>query len=756
MEASWIFKFNFMFAAIFLLQSSQFSKAQLSSSESRILFKIQQVLEYPPSLRTWNNWTNFCFLPPSPSLTIVCSNNHIAELTIVGDKKSSPSKTRNLSASNFAVSNRTLSKKFSVESFFTDLTKLPSLQKLSLVSLGLWGSLPQKISRFRSLEVLNISGNYMFGEIPQSVSSCRSLKSLVLSDNLFNGSLPDLSGLSSLVEIELRNNYLGPEFPSLLGHNNNLVRISLENNSFRSEIPQDLKKLNALEVFDVSSNKLLGRIPSFLFSLPSIVYVNLAKNQLSGAISTNATCGSNLTFVDISNNLLIGRLPSCLGSSRVSNKKVVITWNCFSNTTSKYQRPISFCQKDALAVEPPVRNSKDESTLRLGIVLGVIGAIVAVLGLLGLLIVVVFRRLQQRKRGSEYKCDSFVIEKNMLGSSPLGRHVRQPTRMMSIGLPPYNVFTLEEMEDATNNFDPSNLVREGSQGQLYKGCLRGGSVVLVKCLKLKQKHSSQALQQHMEIISKLRHRHLVSVLGHCIVTYQDHPNTASTVFIVLENISNGSLSDYLNDWKKREFLKWPQRMGITMGIARGIQHLHNGGILGNDLKMDNILLDESLTAKISSYNLNLPSKVGAESPLHAQGTPIHPSSENPEKEDIYRLGVILIEVMIGRHVNSQSELDDLKFQLQRSLAESPSRLRDLIDPSIRGTFAYESLKTVVQITINCLCRDPMSRPTMEDVLWHMQYSVQVQEGWATSSGNLSGKLSGNLSGKLSGNLSKKL
>ena len=69
--------------------------------------------------------------------------------------------------------------------------------------------------------------------------------------------------------------------------------------------------------------------------------------------------------------------------------------------------------------------------------------------------------------------------------------------------------------------------------------------MVVKCLKLKQKHLSQNLMQHMEVLSKLRHRHLVSVLGHCIVTYEDHPNTASTLFVVFEHISNGSLRDYL-------------------------------------------------------------------------------------------------------------------------------------------------------------------------------------------------------------------
>lgn len=68
----------------------------------------------------------------------------------------------------------------------------------------------------------------------------------------------------------------------------------------------------------------------------------------------------------------------------------------------------------------------------------------------------------------------------------------------------------------------------------------------------------------------------------------------------------------LADWRKKEMLKWPQRMAITISLARGVQFLHTGvapGIYGNSLKISNILLDESLSAKISSYNIPLPSKV---------------------------------------------------------------------------------------------------------------------------------------------------
>lgn len=75
-------------------------------------------------------------------------------------------------------------------------------------------------------------------------------------------------------------------------------------------------------------------------------------------------------------------------------------------------------------------------------------------------------------------------------------------------------------------------------------------------------------------------------------------------------------------------------------------------------------------------------------------------------------------------------------QLETCLAEAPSKLRAEADPSVRGTYAYDSLRTTVEITINCLSKDAAKRPSIEDVLWNLQYSIQVQEGW-TSSGNLS-------------------
>lgn len=717
----------FMFCVLVSVLFLPSSISQITLGEKNTLLQVQKLLEYPLVLQDWNNHTSFCYLPPTSSVSIVCSGNHITELTITGNK----------------TSKQTLSKKFSIDSFFTALTKLSSLKELSLVSLGLWGPLPHKINRFWSLEVLNISSNQMYGNIPDSISTLKNLKTLVLANNLLNGTVPDLTSLQNLENLDLGNNFLGPKFPSF---SENLVSLILRNNSLRSEIPSVFVKLLKLQTLDVSSNKLVGPIPPFIFSLQSIEYLNLAQNQLNGALSANVSCNKNLVFVDISNNLLIGKLPSCIASSTV-NRTVISLWNCLSNTSSKYQRPNSFCRKEAIAVKPPAKaKQEEESTMKLGIVLGIIGGIVVIVGACGVLFLIFFRRAQAKKSG-EFRSDSFVFDPNpgTNGSPTVDSRQKPQTmrRMATFGLPPYQKFTSDEMEEATNSFDPSNLVGEGSQGQVYKGWLRDGSTVLVRCMKVKQKHSAQTLKQHAEIISKLRHQHLVSVLGHCTVSYTDHPSSASTVFIVQEYMTKGSLKDHLSDARKREVLKWPQRMTIAMSIAKGIQFLHTElvpAIFGNDLKVDNILLDDGLAPKITNYKIPFPSKQGSESPLNNRyGASLLHNSENPEKDDIFQFGVILLQLVTGKLLNSTGEIADMRFQLEMNLVESPAKLRDTVDPLIRGTFAYESLKTAVQISVNCLGEDSDKRPTIEDVLWHMQYSIQVQEGW-TSSGNLSTKM----------------
>jgi hypothetical protein len=71
-------------------------------------------------------------------------------------------------------------------------------------------------------------------------------------------------------------------------------------------------------------------------------------------------------------------------------------------------------------------------------------------------------------------------------------------------------------------------------------------------------------------------------------------------------------------------------------------------------------------------------------------------------------------------------------QISEALAEDPELLKDIADPAIRGTFAVDSLSTVAEIALNCTAGVSGDRPSIDDVLWNLQYSMQVQDGWASS------------------------
>ncbi|KAG9459225.1 hypothetical protein H6P81_003733 [Aristolochia fimbriata] len=727
-------EFSLFLTLLTVLLFSPFSSGLLSSSESQTLFRIRSQLEYPPVIKAWNRYTDFCSIPSSPSLAIVCRDNQITELTVTGDKgPPPPSFDSTNSLQPFRVSSQSLSSSFSIDSLFTTLSKLHSLEVLSLVSLGLWGPLPAKITRFSSLRLLNLSSNFIYGQIPPLISSLSDLQSLVLDNNLLNGTVPDFGGFTGLHELDLGNNFLGPGIPSL---GNKLVSVILKNNRFRSSIPTQFNNFNELQRFDVSSNKIVGPVPSPLFSLPQIQYLNLAGNQLSGALPLNITCNNELGFVDLSRNLLIGKLPACVRSN-FSNRVVFYSWNCLAKVDPAHQHPQSSCHEEAIAaVAPPI--TKKTSKNKLVLVLVICGAGIVGLILLGIVGWVIFRkagsRIAQAAVGNKHvpqKAATQVPSRMVVDS----RHMTQGAKLGAMGLPPYNALTMEELEEATNNFDPSNLIREESNGQMYRGWLRDGSVVMMRCVKFPQKCSHQNLMQYIEFISKLRHRHVVSILGHHI--------DSDTIYLVFECVSNGTLTSHLTERQNQEMLKWPQRVSTVIGIARGIQFLHTGmmpGIFGNDLKINNIVLDENLVAKVSGYNLPLPSKdkiskVGSESP-YSGGSDNIGSNQDGEKEDIYQLGVILIQIVTGDPISSKKEIEAAKHKLERSLADGPKKLQAAIDSSMRGTFAYESVRNAVEVALNCVATDISKRPSVEDVLWNLQYCIQIQDGW-TSSENLS-------------------
>ncbi|PSS01679.1 Inactive leucine-rich repeat receptor-like protein kinase [Actinidia chinensis var. chinensis] len=756
------FRQSVLLVLVIISVSFHFSE-QLQSSQVQTLLRIQHLLNSPAILSSWNDDTDFCNTEPSLSLTVVCYDESVTQLHIIGNKKIPP-----------------LPKNFSIDSFFTTLVRIPSLKVLTLVSLGLWGPLPGKISRLSSLEILNMSSNFLFGSIPQEISSLTNLQTLILDDNMFNGKLPDwLISLSVLSVLSLKKNSLNGTFPESLGSLNNLRILALSDNHFSGEVP-DLSSLTNLQVLDlennslgpqfprlgvkivtlvlsknkfsagipdkvssyyqlqkldISFNRFVAPFPPSILALPSITYLSIAGNRFTGMLFKNQSCNSELEFVDFSSNLLTGKLPNCFESN---SKKTAVLYagNCLS-TGEKNQHPFSFCRNEALAVGILPHRRKPERESRLGLALSISGGIIGGVVLVSLAFVI-FRRVHLKQtRGRTLP--RLIAENASTGyNSKLlsdARYISQAMKLGALGIPAYRAFSLEELEQATDNFDTSTFLDEGSHGQMYRGHLKDGSVVAIRCMKMKRRHGTQSFMHHIELISKLRHWHLVSALGHCFECYLDD-SSVSRLFLVFEYVRNGTLRSWLSERRGRRTLTWAQRISAAIGVAKGIQFLHTGivpSIFSNNLKITDVVLDQNFVAKISSYNLPFVAeslgKVGLQISSGGSKELDNKRVRHDEKSDIYDFGLILLEIIVGRPFNSMNEVGSVRDQLQKIATADNAARKSIVDPAIHNAYSDESLKTMMEICSRCLLNNPEDRPSIEDVLWNLQFAAQVQEAW---------------------------
>ncbi|XVE72112.1 hypothetical protein DITRI_Ditri11bG0012100 [Diplodiscus trichospermus] len=361
--------------------------------------------------------------------------------------------------------------------------------------------------------------------------------------------------------------------------------------------------------------------------------------------------------------------------------------------------------------------------------LGIAGAVIA-----GILIGIGFFRFRQHRR----KKIAAQVKTRDLPTPPSSKGPPSSSTSLSQSISSYptpkyhdlekgstyfgaHVFSYEELEEATENFNPSKELGEGGFGTVYYGVLNDGRVVAVKRL---YENNFKRVDQYMNeiaILTRIRHPNLVILYG-CT------SRRSRELLLVYEYIPNGTVADHLHGkFSNSGLLTWPVRLSIAVETANALAYLHATVIIHRDVKTNNILLGKNFHVKVADFGLSrlFPNDVTHVSTA-PQGTPGYVDPEYyqcyqlTEKSDVYSFGVVLIELISSKQaVDTNRHRHDINLANMAVSRIQNHALHELVDPSLgfeNDNEVRKMMTAVAELAFRCLQQDREMRPSMEEVL----------------------------------------
>ncbi|XWS20298.1 hypothetical protein CRYUN_Cryun31cG0088400 [Craigia yunnanensis] len=265
-------------------------------------------------------------------------------------------------------------------------------------------------------------------------------------------------------------------------------------------------------------------------------------------------------------------------------------------------------------------------------------------------------------------------------------------------------FTYEDLALATDNFSDPNLIGQGGFGYVHKGVLKNRKVVAIKQLKAGSGQGEREFQAEIDIISRVHHRHLVSLVGYCII--------GDKRLLVYEFVPNNTLEFHLHGQPK---------------------------IIHRDIKASNILLDDSFEAKVADFGL---AKSSLDTDTHVStrvmGTfgymaPEYASSGKlTEKSDVFSFGVVLLELITGRRPvdKAQPFFDDSIVDWARPLlsqALEHENFDAVVDPRLQKDYDSGEMTRMVACAAACVRHSARHRPRMSQIVRALEGNMSLDD-----------------------------
>uniref|UniRef100_A0A0E0C9H6 non-specific serine/threonine protein kinase n=1 Tax=Oryza meridionalis TaxID=40149 RepID=A0A0E0C9H6_9ORYZ len=638
----------------------------------------------------------------------------------------------------------------------SELSRLPELLHLLVDSNNLSGPLPPELAETRSLQILNIkwyckfvehvisspeiylsqadNNNFSGSSIPAAYENIPTLLKLSLRNCNLQGGIPDMSGIPQFGYLDFQNNSLGtipaafepPEEVTILLYGNPVCTNSTPARAARlcqptsvTEAPSGQGSQVRINCSPCPTDKNYEYNPSsplpcfcavplgvgFRLKSPGIsdfrpykedfqknlahllvladyqIYMERYIWEVGPRLNMHLKLFPNNT--NLFNTSEVVRLRHLLAGWEITLSNVFGPYELLNFTLGSYEDEF-----------PTVASSGLKRGALAGILAGTITASIAASVFTTIFIM---RRRSKRRTTSR--------------RSLLSRY--------SVKVDGVRCFTFDEMAAATNDFTDSAQVGQGGYGKVYKGNLTDGTAVAIKRAHEGSLQGSKEFCTEIELLSRLHHRNLVSLVGYC--------DEEDEQMLVYEFMPNGTLRDHLSA-KSRRPLNFSQRIHIALGAAKGILYLHTEAdppIFHRDVKASNILLDSKFVAKVADFGLSrlapVPDVDGT-MPAHistvVKGTPGYLDPEYflthklTDKSDVYSLGVVLLELLTGMKPIQHGK----NIVREVNTAYQSGEIAGVIDERISSSSSPECVARLASLAVKCCKDETDARPSMADVV----------------------------------------
>ncbi|XP_062113285.1 receptor protein kinase TMK1-like [Humulus lupulus] len=606
-----------------------------------------------------------------------------------------------------------------------DLSNLTQLTALSLRDNQFTGIVPLTLINHKSLHVVNFTNNLLQGPTPQFPKGV--IVDLIVGTNSF---CTDVPGGSCDPQVNIMLSILEP-----LGYPASFAQSWTGNDPCKN-----WKGITCVEgnitVVNFHKMDLSGTISPEFSKLTSLSKLILSDNHLGGTIPNELTTLSNLEQLDLSNNQLYGKVPtfkqnlilSTAGNSDIGKDQSSVP------PSGKPSGGSSGSKQGSGGNDGSGSGGKKSNT---GVV---VGAVVGSIGGLAVAGAVAFCLVSRKPKhsGRVQSPNTLVIHPQHSGDQDTVKIAVTNPGVNGSGSGIYSpsssgghdvhivetgsmIISIQVLRNVTNNFSEENKLGQGGFGTVYKGELHDGTKIAVKRMNpgVVADKGLTEFKSEIAVLTKVRHRHLVALLGYCL--------DGNERLLVYEYMPQGTLSRYIfnRDEEDLKPLDWKRRLTIALDVARGVEYLHGlaqQSFIHRDLKPSNILLGDDLRAKVADFGLvRLAPEGKASFETRLAGTFGYLAPEYAvtgkitTKVDVYSFGVILMELITGRRAIDESQPEESLHLVTwfRRMHMNKDISQKVIDPTIdQQDEIVDSVRTVAELAIHCTAREPYQRPDM--------------------------------------------